>query len=254
MGLLTRFRESSAIRLIEASLHQTKPPEQAVSAMRNLCECGSERAVPILRDALFQDNVALQIQAARALAAIHKRCPDVHILEALNGAVLHERQTAQARQAAIESLTEVIDYRHAGSLVEVLKSNRSPVNVRASALRGLKRLHYPEIAERLVESATFAKRLDPQGEIRKWATRELIALDDRDKLTKMFEIIHGRRLLRYRPLNPDTGPADLIALMVQIDPKLSVKFLHELVEDDNPTVHTAADEALAQLRERGIHA
>ena len=248
MGLLTRFRESSAIRSIQASLHQAKPLEDGVAAMRRLCDCGTERAIPILRDALFQDSVGLQIQAARALAAIYRRCPDVHILEALNGAVLHERQAAQARQAAIESLTEIIDYRHSGSLVEVLKSSRSPINVRASALRCLKRLHYPEITERLVESATFPTQLDPRGETREWAVRELVGLDDRDKLTKMYEIIHGRHPLRYRPLNPETGPADVIAMMVRIDPKGSLRFLNDLADDDNPAIHAPAAKALQAIR------
>jgi len=254
MGLLTRFRESSAIRCIRGSLQQAKPLEEGVAAMRRLGEFGTQRAIPILRDALFKDNVALQIQAARALAAIYARYPDVHVLEALNSAVLHERQAPQARQAAIESLTDIIDVRHCGSLIEVLKSNRSPTTLRAAALRGLKQLRYPEVLERLVESTQFGKRLDPKGETRQWAVRELIGLDDHDKLAKLFEIVHGRRKLRYRPLNPETGQADIIALMTRIDPKQSVKYLHQLVDDDNPRIRSAAANALNQLREQGVHA
>lgn len=254
MGLLTRFRESSAIRCVQASLGQAKPLEDGVAAMRRLGDFGGERAVPILRDALFQDNTALQIQAAHALAAIYQRSPDVHILEALNGAVLHERQSPQARQAAVESLTECIDKRHCGSLIEVLKSAHSPLAVRAAALAGLKKLGYPELLERLVEQVGFGKRLDPKGETRRWAVAELTTLDDRDKLVKMFEIIHGRRPLRYRPLDPETGQADLVFLMARIDPKYSVKYLHELVDDGDPRVRSAAATTIKRLRERGIHA
>lgn len=254
MGLLTRFRESSAMRCVQASIQQAKPLEDGVAAMRRLSDLGTERAVPILREALFKDNTALQIQAARALAAIYRRHPDVHILEALNGAVLHERQSPQARQAAVESLTECVDRRHCGSLIEVLKSTRAPLPVRATALAGLKKLGYPEILERLVESVGFGKRLDPKGEIRRWAINELSTLDDRDKLVKMFEIIHGRHPLRYRPLNPESGQADLVFLMARIDPKYSVKYLHELVDDGNPKVRAAAATAIHQLRERGVHA
>jgi len=254
MGLLNHFRESSAIRSVQASLQEAKPLEDGVAAMRRLSEIGTQRAIPILRDALFKDNTALQIQAARALAAIHRRHADVAILEALNGAVLHERQSATARQAAIEALAEVVDVRHCGGLIEILKSGRSPVNCRAAALLGLKQLHYPDILERLVESACFSKRLDPRGEIRAWAIRELVALDDHDKLTKMHEIVHGRRPLRYRPLNPDTGQAQLVFLMARIDPKGSVKFFHQMVDDENPKVRSAAATALKQLRDRGIQA
>ena len=97
MGLLNRFRESSAIRCVQGTLQAAKPLEDGVAALRRLSAIGTRRAIPILRDALFKDNTALQIQSARALAAIHKRQPDIQILEALNGAVLHERQSAQAR-------------------------------------------------------------------------------------------------------------------------------------------------------------
>ncbi|MFW6108601.1 MAG: HEAT repeat domain-containing protein [bacterium] len=253
MGLLDHFRESSAIRSVEASLQQDKPLEEGVAAVRRLREIGTDRAVPILREALFQDNPALQVQAAHALAAIHERQPDVHILEALNGAVLHERQAHKARRAAIEALAKVVDLRHCGSLLEVLKSRRSPVAVRAAALQGLKKLHYPELLERLVECTTFAKDLGDQGATRRWAINELATLDDREKLTKMHEIIHGRRALRYRPLNPDGGQADLIFIMVHIAPKESLRFLHQMVDDDNPAIRSAAATALKQLHDRGIH-
>ena len=254
MGLLTRFRESSAIRCVQATLQQAKPLEEAVSAMRRLSEIGTARAVPILRDAVFKDNVALQIQAARALAAIYARHPDVQILEALNGAVLHERQATRAREAAIEALTEVVDVRHCGSLIEVLKSARTPIDVRSAAVRGLKKLHYPEVLERLVESATFGERLDPGRKIHAWAVHELVALDDREKLTKMFEIVHGRRPLRYRPLDPDNGQAQLISIMTRIDAKHSVKYLHEMVDDENPRIRAAAAKAVEQLRGKGFRA
>jgi len=254
MGLLNRFRESSAIRSVEASLQESRPLEDGVGAMQRLREIGTERAIPILREALFKDNAALQIQAARALAAIYHRHPDRQVLEALNGAVLHERQSPQAREAAIGALTEVVDVRHCGALLEVLKSHRTPTDVRTAAVRGLQKLRYPEILERLVESLNFGEQLDPRGEIRQWAVRELAHLDDRDKLTRMYEIIHGRHPLRCRPLNPDSGQAELIFVMVRVDPKGSVRFLHQMVDDDNPTVRSAATTALSQLRDRGFQA
>ena len=252
MGLLARFKESAAIRCVEAALRQAKPADNGVEAARRLGDVGSDRCIPILKQALFQDNLRLQIQAARAFAAIYKRHPDPHILEILNVAILNERQSAQARQAIVESLAEITDIRRSGGLVEVLKSARTPATVRSAALGALKSLNYPEILERLVESAIFGKILDPRGEIRTWATSQLIALDDRDKLHRIFEIIHGRRRLRYRTVSPETGgPASLVDLLPRIDPRGAVPLLEEMVDDDNPAIHDAAKQALAKLRAKG---
>jgi len=251
MGMLDRFRESRAARCIEAALGQEKPPEEAVFAARQLREIGAERCVPILCNALLHGPVPLQIEAALALAAIHQRFPDKRILEALHGALLHERKAEQVRQAAIEGLVELIDVRHAGSLLEVLKSNRSPMAVRSAALRGLKKLGYSEVVERLVESFLFGKRLDPAGEIRKWAVRELIAVDDPDKLTKIFEIAHGRRKLRYRAVSPEAGgPAALVLLMARVDPRASVRLLNQMADDSNPAIRAAAAKALQSVKGR----
>ena len=66
MGLLTRFRESSAMRCVQASIQQAKPLEDGVAAMRRLSDFGTERSVPILREAIFKDNTALQITSSLA--------------------------------------------------------------------------------------------------------------------------------------------------------------------------------------------
>ena len=41
---------------------------------------------------------------------------------------------------------------------------------------------------------------------------------------------------------------------MHLDPKHSVKFLHEMVDDENPRIRAAADAALERLRGQGIHA
>jgi HEAT repeat protein len=252
MGLLSRFKERKATRCIQAAFQKQRPPEEAVAAARRLRECATERSIPILCEALEKGLVPLQIEAAHALAELQKRSPNRRILGALNSAVLHERKPQQARQAAIESLVEVVDVRRAGSLIEVLKSNRSPMPVRAAALRGLKQLGYPEVLERLVESYLFGKRLDPNGEIRKWAVRELIALDDNEKLTKIFEIVHGRHKLRYRPISAEEGgAARLVHLMAQINPKHAMRFLNQMVDDTNPGIRQAAAKALKEIKTKG---
>ena len=249
MGFLSRMRESAAIRCIQASLSEKKSSGDGVAAARRLSELGSERCIPILKDALFREHLPLKVQSARALAAIYQREPSNRILEILHSAALNERQPAQARQAAVESLAEIIDVRHPGSLIEILKSARSPVAVRATALRCLKRLGYPQVLERLVECAIFGKTLDPRGEIRTWATRELTALEDRDKLSKLFEIIHGRRRLKYRAINPKSGgPGALVSLMPRIDARGCRRYLEDMVADENPAIHEAAEIALAALK------
>ncbi|MFP4058551.1 MAG: HEAT repeat domain-containing protein [Candidatus Brocadiia bacterium] len=251
MGLLARFKESGAIRNVAAALGASGGVEQGVAAAQRLGELGGERAIPILREALFSGRVPLQVQAAKALAAVHQRRPDQQILKALNGAALAERQDPRVRQAAIEALCSAVDLRHAGSLVEVLKSPDSPLPVRQTAFRCLKRLRYPELLERLVENLLLGERLDPRGAVRKWAIGELGALDDHDKLTKLFEIAHGRRRLRHRALSPEAGdPATLVLLMARLDPRGSVRFLHQMVDDDNPGIRSAAAQALRDIKAR----
>jgi len=106
-----------------------------------------------------------------------------------------------------------------------------------------------EILERLVESVLFGKPLDPRGEIRKWATNELIALDDSEKLSKIHEIAHGRRKLRYRAISDAAGgPAVLVHLMARIDPRLSVRYLHQMADDENPAIRAAAARALQDIK------
>jgi len=249
MGLLTRFKESKAARCIQAVIEKQKPAEEAVAAARVLRDVATERCIPVLCDALEKGPVPLQIEVAHALAELQKRCPDKRILGALNSAILHERKPRQARQAAIERLTEVIDVRHAGSLIEVLKSSRSPMPVRAAALRGLKQLGYAELLERLVESFLFPKAQDPDRAIRKWAIHELVALDDTEKLTKIFEVIHGRHKLRYRHVTPEAGgPAALVHLMARIDPKRSMRLLNRMVDDTNPEIRQAAAATMAKIK------
>ena len=249
MGFLSRFKESKATRCVQVALKQKKPSAEALAAARGLSEFGGERCIPVLCDALAKGGAPLQVEAARALAGVHARCPDKSILGALNSAILHERKQAEARQAAIESLVQLVDVRHAGSLIEVLKSNRSPMPVRSAALKGLKKLGYPEFLERLVESVLFGKPLDPRGEIRKWATNELIALDDSEKLSKIHEIAHGRRKLRYRAISDAAGgPAVLVHLMARIDPRLSVRYLHQMADDENPAIRAAAARALQDIK------
>jgi HEAT repeat protein len=252
MGLLDRFKESKAARCIEAALQQQRPPEEAVSAARHLRDVGAEHCIPVLCEALSRGCAPLQVEAAQALAAIHKRHPDKRILEALNAAVLQERQPPQVRQAAIEGLIELVSFRHAGCLIEILKTARTPLPVRAAAIRGLKKLAYPEVLERLVESYVLGRQLDPKGEIRRWAVQELIALEDRDKLGKMHEIAHGRRKLRYGALLPEAGGlAPLVFLMAEVDPKASLRYLSQMTDDPNPAIRAAAAQTLQELRPEG---
>ena len=255
MGLLDRFKESKAIRCIEAALRDPKGVPEAVPAARRLRDTGAERCVPVLCEAIAQGAAPLQIEAARTLGAVYRRHADKRVLECLNTTILHERQPSEVRQAAIESLVEILDVRHAGSLIEVLKSNRSPIPVRSAALRALKQLGYNESVERLVEACLFGKRLDPTGAIRKWATNELIAVDDHDKLAKIFEIAHGRRKLRYRAISPEAeGPAPLVLLMARVDPKGSMRYLNQMVDDANPAIRTAAADAIERIRGGGLDA
>ena len=252
MGLLSRFRESAAIRCVRAVLEQGKSPAEGVAAAVRLMEVGTQRCVPILCEALAKEDPALQVQAARALATVQKRQPDERILKALNAAVLNERHNAQARQAAVEAIATVVDASHTKSLHEVLRSHRTPLQVRVAAIRALKKLGYGEVLERLVEATLFGPTEDPRGEIHRWAIRELGALDEHEKLTKIYEIIHGRRKLHYRSFAAvPGGPASLVPILAEIDPKGAIRFLHMMSDDENPGVREAAVKALRPAQGKG---
>jgi len=252
MGLLARIQESMAMRRVKATLEGAKSAEHGSEAARRLADVGSERCVPVLCAALGKDNPVLQVEAVRALAAIRKRRPDAHVLEAVTAVILNERQRLEVRKAAVECFVEVIDLRRAGCLLEVLRSPRSPLPVRAAALQGLKQLGYPEILERLVEATLFGPKDDPRGEIRRWAVRELTSLGDPEKLSRIHEIIHGRRKLHYQSFAAvPGGPASLVPVMAQIDPKGSQRFLLMMADEGNPAVREAAAQALRVVRGQG---
>jgi HEAT repeat protein len=188
----------------------------------------------------------------RALAAIRKRHPDAHVLEAVTAIILNEHQSAPVRKAAVECFADVVELRRAGCLLEVLRSARSPLPVRAAAFVGLKKLGYPELLERLVEAALFGQAEDPRGEIRRWALHELTSLDEHEKLTKVYEILHGRRKLYNRSFTTiPGGRVALIPILVHIDSKGCQRFLAMMSDDENPAVREAAAEALHALRAQG---
>ncbi len=248
MGLFSRLKESRARRCIEAALAGGAEGYEGVEAARTLRDVGSGRCVAVLCGALERGDRRLRQEAAHALAAIYKREPDKHILAALNAAILHESQPPEVRTAAIEALTDVVDARRAGSLVQVLTSHKTPIAVRAAALAALKKLRYAEILERLVESVLFGRKLDPSGQIRKWAVHELRLLDDHEKLAKLYQIAHGQRRLRYRAVTDEVGGVGtLVHLMAEVDPKGARRFLNQMVDDGNPEIRTAAQQAIQAI-------
>jgi len=248
VGFITRLKESRARRCIEAALAGAVEGYEGIEAARTLREVGSERCVVVLSGALERGDKRLRQEAAHALGAIYKRAPNKHILAALNAAILHESQPPEVRTAAIEALAEVVDARRAGSLVQVLASHKTPIPVRAAALAALKKLRYAEVVERLVESVLFGQKLDPDGRIRKWATRELRLLDDHEKLAKIYQIAHGQRRLRYRAVTGEAGGvATLVHLMAEVDPKGARRFLNQMVDDGNPEIRTAARQAIQAI-------
>ena len=248
MTILSRLKESKARRCIEAALSGAGDAYEGVQAARTLREVGSERCVGVLCEALERGEKRLRQEAAPALAAIHQRSPDKRILAALNAAILHASQPAEVREAAVEALAQVVDVRRAGSLVQVLTSHKTPLRVRAAAIAALKKLHYAEVLERLVESALFGERLDPKCEIRRWAIHELRTLDDHEKLAKLYQIAHGQRRLRYRGVSDESGGVGaIVRLMAEVDPRGSRRFLNQMTDDLNPEIRAAAREALASL-------
>jgi len=252
MGLLARIRESAAMRGVKAALEGGMSVEQGSEAARRLATVGSDRCVSVLCAALGKDNPLLQAEAVRALTAIRKRRPDAHVLEAVTAAILNERMRPEVRKTAVECFADVVELRRAGCLVEVLRSARCPILVRAAAVAGLKKLGYGEVIERLVESALFGPEQDPRGEIRRWAVRELVALGNHETPSHIHEIMHGRRkLLNCSFTTMPGGRAVLIPLMVEVDPKGAQRFLHMMADDENPAVRQAAAQALHALRGPG---
>ncbi|HPD13309.1 MAG TPA: HEAT repeat domain-containing protein [Planctomycetota bacterium] len=249
--LLNRWREGKAAQTIEGALRGAKPPAEAIAAIRELGECGSRASVQVLCLAFTHGPEALRAEAPAALAAVHQREPDERILKALNEAVLSEQQSPAVRQAAIAALAQVVDARRAGGLVELLKSGRTPLPVRTAAVQALKQLHYAELVERLVENFLRSRQVDPRGVMHQWVVEQLKALDDREKLTKLNEIAHVRRKLRYYAVNLDTtDPAAIVHLMAEVDPGEAKRFLSQMADESTRVISAAAIEALQDIRKR----
>ncbi len=247
--LLNRWKEGKALRTVEAALQGGGAQDEAINAIQTLRDIGSKRSIPTLCLALTHGGEALRAVAPAALAGIHKRHNDNRILEAINTAVLSDRQADTVRVAAIEALGEAVDVRHAASLLEVLKSPRSPLAVRTAAAHTLHRLGYPDLLERLVENYLFERKDDPHGAVRQWVEGELKALDDREKLSKLNEIAHGRRRLRYHSLSSERGdPGDIVHLMAEVDPVQSVRYLSQMADHSTTVISAAAAKALRDIR------
>ena len=247
--LLGRFKEGKALSTLEAALQGRGAPETAIEALKTLQEIGSARSIPAMCLALTHGQEAVRAEVPAALAAVHQRHADNRILEALNAAVLSDRQSEKVRIAAVEALAEVIDARHVGSFLEVLRTPRSPLGVRAAAANALARLGYPELFERLTENYLFDRKSDPQDAIRQWVVRELKALDDPDKLRKLHEIAHGRRRLKYHSFSFERGdPGAIVNLMAQVDPEHAVRFLSHMVDHSTTIISAAAAEALREIK------
>ena len=247
--LLNRFREGKAVRSLEAGISGAGPPEAALAAAARLRDIGGRKSIQPLCFALTHAPEALRAECATALAGVHQRHPDQQILEALNAAVLSDRQAEKVRAAAALALGNCVDARRAGSLIEILKSPRSPIPVRSAAVQALKKLGYIEVLERLVENYLFSREEDPSGRVRAWAVEELQALDDHEKLTKIHEIAHSRRKLRFRAVAV-TSPevADLVHLMALVDAAGATRFLSHMVDESTRVIADAAAQELEELR------
>ncbi|MBM4037225.1 MAG: HEAT repeat domain-containing protein [Planctomycetes bacterium] len=248
-ALLGRWKESKAIGVIEAAIRAHGPIQPTLDAARGLAEIGSKRSVPALCAALDKGPEALRLEAAAALAAVQKRCPDTRILEALNAAILHERQHERVRVAAVEALGEVVDSRHVGGFLEALKRPSTPLPVRSAAFQALRRLGHAELIERLVENYLFGQARDPQGAVRRWVVAEIKALNDKETLSKLHEIALGRRKLRHHSFSFEAGdPAAVVQLMVEVDPAHAVRYLTHMVDHSTQVVSAAAAKALREIR------
>jgi len=248
-ALLNRWKEGRAVRRIESAADGQGRPAEALAAVRDLEKLGTTRCVHSLCLALAHGPEELRVQVAAALAAIHKRCNDERVLKALNEAILSEHQPDSVREAAIAALAGVVHHRHVGSFVEVVKSARTPLHVRTAAVRGLARVEYPELVERLVESYFLTREEDPHGVIRRWAVQELRSLRDPEKLTKLHEIAHGRRRLRYHSFSFERGdPAVVVHLMAEADPEHATRFLGHMLDHSTQVISAAAAKAIAQIR------
>ncbi len=251
LGLLDRWRERKAIRALEGALHGRRPLEEGVKAAQDLQELGTAQSVHALCVALTHGPEALRVVAPAALAAVYKRRHDARILKALNEAVLSEKQAEPVREAAIDALADVVSVRHVGSLIELLKATRTPLRVRTAAVRALARLGYPEVVERLVENYLFRHEEDPHGVVKRWVVERLKELDDSEKLTKLHEIAHLRRKLRYRAVSFEAGhPALIVHLMAEVDPDHAPRFLGHMVDHSTAVISRAAAKALDDIRSK----
>ncbi|HUT37589.1 MAG TPA: HEAT repeat domain-containing protein [Planctomycetota bacterium] len=247
--LLDRWRERKALKSVEGALRGRMATEEALAALRDLPAIASLRSIPTLCLLLTHGQEALRAEACAALAAIYRRRQDQRVLEALNAAILFERQPDSVRTQAIEALAGIVHTRHVGSLIEVLKKATTPLPVRTAALHALERLGYPEVVERLVENCLLARSADSRGELRAWVVEQLKALDDKEKLTKIHEIVHNRRRLRYRAMSVEAGDhATLVQLMAEVDPDHAVRFLGHMVDHSTTIISAAAVKALREIR------
>jgi hypothetical protein len=250
-ALLNRWKEGKAVRSIESAVSGQGRPGEALAAARDLAKVGTKRCVHALCLTLTHGPEELRMHVVAALAAVHKRHNDEQALKALNEAILSDHQADKVREAAIDALAEVVHQRHVGSFVELIKSTRTPLHVRTAAVRGLARVGYPELVERLVENCFFTHEQDPHGAIRRWAVQELRALNDPEKLTKLHEIAHGRRRLRYYSFSPERGdPATVVHLMAEADPDHATRFLGRMMDHSTQVISSAAAKAIAEVRRK----
>mgnify|MGYP000053031546 CR=1 FL=1 len=250
LGALRKWwRERQALRAAQAALAAGSSLPQSLSAVRVLGECGGKRAIEPLCSAFSRGPEAVSIEALAALSKVYSRCPDARVLKLVNEAILSERQSPPVREAAIAALAEQVDARHAGSLLEVLKAQRTPLRVRQAAFHALWRLGYAELVECLAETYLRYRKTADGAALREWVVERLRALDDREKLTKLNEIVHGRRKLRHYAVNFESDdPAVLIHLMVDTDPYQAPRFLGHMADHATTVISRAAAEALSQVR------
>ncbi len=248
-GLLNWWREGKALRAAQAALAGGGSLPEALNAVRALGECGSQRAIEPLCNAFARGPEAVSTEALAALAKVYQRCPDARILKLVNEAVLSEHHSPAVREAAIAALAEEVDARRAGSLLQVLKAERTPLRLRDAAFQALWRLGYAELVECLAETYLRYRKADDGAALREWVLGQLRALDDREKLTKLNEIIHGRRKLRQYAVNFESDdPAVLIHLMVDTDPFQAPRFLSHMADHATSVISQAAAQALRDVR------
>ena len=249
-ALWNRLREGKLLRRVTEAAAGRGAAWEGLEAARLLRTCGTARSVPALCAALTQGPDALRTECAAALAAMYTRHPDEQVLRALNAAIASERQPENVRVAAVEQLAGIVDARHARQFVELLVKRNTPLVVCQAAFGALVRLGYPELLDRLVESYLFHSASDGDPATRQWAVGELKALGDKQKLTKIHEIVHGRRRLDHYAVNADRGDLTrLILLMAQVEPQQSVRFLSQMQDHSTRVISSAAAAVLRKLRD-----